>query len=92
MIFNKKKLQQLWNILIYIQDRNSIQIITCRRSMKKRLSDKGERLDFAGMEILLLHLIISTRNRIGESICIRKVYRALPAPEVYTDQPHTDPV
>ena len=43
---------------------------------EKRLSDKGERLDFAGMEILLLHLIISTRNRIGESICIRKVYRA----------------
>ena len=76
LTFNRKKLQQLRNILIYIQDRNSIQIITCRRSMKKRLSDKGERLDFAGMEILLLHLIISTRNRIGESICIRKVYRA----------------
>ena len=76
MIFNKKELQQLRNILIYIQDRNSIQIITCRRSMKKRVSDKGERLDFAGMEIRLLHLRISTRNRIGESICIRKVYRA----------------
>lgn len=28
------------------------------------------------MEILLFHLIISTRNRSGESICIRKVYRA----------------
>lgn len=37
LIFNKKKLQQLRNILIYIQDRNSIQIITCRRSMKKTI-------------------------------------------------------
>lgn len=37
LIFNKKELQQLRNILIYIQDRNSIQIITCRRSMKKTI-------------------------------------------------------
>lgn len=35
--FNRKKLQQLRNILIYIQDRNSIQNITCRRSMKKMI-------------------------------------------------------
>ena len=35
------------------------------------------------MEILLLHLIISTRNRIGESICIRKVYRLAKAPGFY---------
>lgn len=37
LIFNKKELQQLRNILIYIQDRNSIQIITCRRSMRKTI-------------------------------------------------------
>lgn len=37
MAFNRKKLQQLRNILIYISDRNSIQIITCRRSMKKTI-------------------------------------------------------
>ena len=30
LTFNRKKLQQLRNILIYISDRNSIQIITCR--------------------------------------------------------------
>lgn len=37
LTFNRKKLQQLRNILIYIQDRNSIQIITCRRSMRKTI-------------------------------------------------------
>ena len=37
LTFNRKKLQQLRNILIYISDRNSIQIITCRRSMKKMI-------------------------------------------------------
>ncbi|RGZ79246.1 hypothetical protein DW972_12575, partial [Anaerobutyricum hallii] len=37
LTFNRKKLQQLRNILIYISDRNSIQIITCRRSMKKTI-------------------------------------------------------
>ena len=37
LTFNRKKLQQLRNILIYISDRNSIQIITCRRSMRKTI-------------------------------------------------------
>ena len=37
LTFNRKKLQQLRNILIYISDRNSIQIITCRRCMKKTI-------------------------------------------------------
>lgn len=37
LTFNRKKLQQLRNILIYISDRNSIQSITCRRSMRKTI-------------------------------------------------------
>ena len=37
LTFNRKKLQRLRNILIYISDRNSIQIITCRRSMRKTI-------------------------------------------------------
>lgn len=76
LTFNRKKLQPLRDILIYILDRNSY--------LKYHLQKKYETNDYQikgkdwisrGLKFFS-HLIINTKNEIGESICIRKVYRA----------------
>lgn len=44
--------------------------------MRGMIIREKERLDFAGIEFLSLSFDDQHKKKIGESICIRKVYRA----------------
>ena len=39
------------------------------------ITNAGESLNFAGIEVLIAK-VIHTRDKIGESICTKRVYRA----------------